>query len=264
MKRTITKTRNRRVFGISMAFACLALTSTGFSVWIISNSIVETEGKVSIDYVDTAENQTVQLNATIDEEESLTITEKYSDDDYTGGGTCYVTNDSEDETDFEVTISNVSVTAGSSYLASHTITGIEVTMYSWVDGSNNAVVWQPTDTSDDLIGSRTGSDTYTYIELDTDTTKLSFVNDDFTTTGNTGTYTISGAWTVKFKWGSFFNYESPCTYYNTVLNDGSVDPTTQNLDYITQELNTMHDRLDNSTLTISISLVYEDNANAGD
>ncbi len=260
MKKTVhSRSRSRWLVGGILFIGAAALAGTGFSVWIVSNSVVETEGKVSIDYVDTAENQTVQLNATISDTESLSITEKYAKEDYKGNGTCYVTNNSDEDTDFEVTISGISVTAGTSYLESHKITGIEVTMYTWVNSSGNAVVWQPTDTDDDLLGSRSG-DSYTYIELDTDTTKLVFGNDNFKTQGGSSnaTYSYDNDWKVSFKWGSFFNGVSPCTYYNTVLNDeNGVAPTIANLDNVTSELNTMHENLTDTVITLSIKLITE-------
>ena len=259
MKKTVhSRSKSRWLVSGILGLGSVALAATGFSVWVVSNSIVETEGDIGINYVDTAENNSVQLNATIADDESLTITETYTEDDYKGSGKRYVTNaeDTEHPLDLSVTISEISVTAGSSWLNQNTVSGLQVSIAAWTKSDDT----DATTTGTDLIHSRDGED-LTYIELDTDTTKLSFVNDDFTTTGNTGTYTVSGDWTVKFKWGSFFNYESPCTYYNTVLNDNSVDPTTQNLDYITQELNTMHDNLTDTVITLKIELLSETSGN---
>lgn len=235
MKKSLrSSSKRKRVINGALAFGAVALLTTGFATWIIGVQNNSTSASSGIT-VETATNQSVELTATLSEDNTIYLgeTEKVE----TG-----VVKENNPKGDLSITFSTVTLKYGDEWLTSENasdITGLSVRFAKSSDkltggiGQNEAN--NLTD-EDDLIEKRDGG-SYTYIDVDSEaSTKFAKSEASESTEGNLNVLTWSNI-TLTFKWGSFFEHISPANYYNSKFDTSSA--TSDDTQKIQSELDAM-------------------------
>ena len=236
MKKSLRSSSKRKwVINGALAFGAVALLTTGFATWIIGVQNNSTSASSGIT-VETATNQSVELTATLSEDNTIYLgeTEKVE----TG-----VVKENTPKGDLSITFSTVTLKYGDEWLASENASDIKCLNVRFATsgdnltggiGQNNAN--NLTDSAD-LINQR-NSESYTYIDVDSNaSTKFSkTAAGEPTKEGNLNVLTWSNI-TLTFEWGSFFGHDSPANYYNSIFNTSKV--TSGDIQNIQSELDAM-------------------------
>lgn len=110
----------------------------------------------------------------------------------------------------------------------------------------------------DLIAVREGDGPYSYIEFNP--VKLSVPVSSLIYSQDSFTYSFKDV-AMSFSWGSFYEGMNPQAFYNSLLSgdDPGIEPTADNFDLITKELNNMQSDMKDVSITLQVSLsVTED------
>lgn len=218
--------KNKWILGGIVAFASIALISTGFAAWQIGTQMKETSVVASTS-VSGVNYNTVLLTVSLDDNK---ITLGDNTTSTTGG---VVSADSDDQ-DFKIS-GTLRLEVSPSYLKANTIKSVDVSF-----GSGDSYVLNTVGTLDSSSNNATGfhsEDSLTYFDLVSSSLTFPTLNDDGsisdTSTGwakkdNNGsnyvyTYSISSE-SNFFQWGSYFEYgtnsgeyDSVTAYYNSKI-----------------------------------------------
>lgn len=231
-----SKSRRKWLLGGSLAFASVALLTTGFATWVIGTSKPSGDGKVNIG-VDTAKDNSVELTFSLDENDNK----------------IFVTEDA-DTVDWNIKIKDLKVIVGEDFYNS--LNGkkdLKIAFELQKDGANSVTA--------DTVGVRgeTGSSwNYIKVKSESESFKVSLPS-TYPTDGKI--YDINDTpnnpdKTFSFTWGSYFGEKAPSVFYKE--NESTGD---QNLhDYYrnaVQELQAMKTALEAGTLTLTATFVYE-------
>lgn len=237
MKKSLrSSSKRKRVINGALAFGAVALLTTGFATWIIGVQNNSTSASSGIT-VETATNQSVELTATLSDEDNtiyLGETEKVE----TG-----VVKENNPKGNLSITFSEVKLKYGDKWLASENasdIKGLNVRFATSSDNLKGGIGQNDANNltdSADLINKR-NSESYTYIDVDSNaSTKFSkTAAGEPTKEGNLNVLTWSNI-TLTFEWGSFFEGISPANYYNSKFNTSTV--TSGDIQNIQSELDAM-------------------------
>lgn len=231
-----SKSRRKWLLGGSLAFASVALLTTGFATWVIGTSKPSGDGEVHIG-VDTAQDNSVELTFSLDENDNK----------------IFVTEDA-DTVDWNIKIKDLKVVVGEDFYNS--LNGkkdLKIAFELQKDGANSVTA--------DTVGVRgeTGSSwNYIKVKSESESFKVSLPS-TYPTDGKI--YDINDTpnnpdKTFSFTWGSYFGEKAPSVFYKE--NESTGD---QNLhDYYrnaVQELQAMKTALEAGTLTLTATFVYE-------
>lgn len=231
-----SKSRRKWLLGGSLAFASVALLTTGFATWVIGTSKPSGDGEVHIG-VDTAQDNSVELTFSLDENYNK----------------IFVTEDA-DTVDWNIKIKDLKVVVGEDFYNS--LNGkkdLKIAFELQKDGANSVTA--------DTVGVRgeTGSSwNYIKVKSESESFKVSLPS-TYPTDGKI--YDINDTpnnpdKTFSFTWGSYFGEKAPSVFYKE--NESTGD---QNLhDYYrnaVQELQAMKTALEAGTLTLTATFVYE-------
>lgn len=231
-----SKSRRKWLIGGSLAFASVALLTTGFATWVIGTSKPSGDGEVHIG-VDTAQDNSVELTFSLDENDNK----------------IFVTEDA-DTVDWNIKIKDLKVVVGEDFYNS--LNGkkdLKIAFELQKDGANSVTA--------DTVGVRgeTGSSwNYIKVKSESESFKVSLPS-TYPTDGKI--YDINDTpnnpdKTFSFTWGSYFGEKAPSVFYKE--NESTGD---QNLhDYYrnaVQELQAMKTALEAGTLTLTATFVYE-------
>lgn len=231
-----SKSRRKWLIGGSLAFASVALLTTGFATWVIGTSKPSGDGEVHIG-VDTAQDNSVELTFSLDENDNK----------------IFVTEDA-DTVDWNIKIKDLKVVVGEDFYNS--LNGkkdLKIAFELQKDGANSVTA--------DTVGVRgeTGSPwNYIKVKRESESFKVSLPS-TYPTDGKI--YDINDTpnnpdKTFSFTWGSYFGEKAPSVFYKE--NESTGD---QNLhDYYrnaVQELQAMKTALEAGTLTLTATFVYE-------
>lgn len=258
--------KNKWVLDGIVAFASIALISTGFAAWQIGLSTTSQTNTVNV-AVDGVKNDTVLLSVTLSDS-SITL----ADTSEVNEG--YVRSDGNG--DFGIA-GTVRLEVSKSYLESNTINSVD---FSFVTGEGYVSNCVTDTTNGNLTGFHDDSSTtlasLTYFDLVT--TSLAFP----TVSATDGSIATSTAWakgdnngnnyvytstiastTTFFKWGTYFgNSETVSAFYNgkigTATNSLSSDSQNQEvtklLSYVESELTAMYTQLNGEEITLKAEL----------
>jgi len=205
MKRELnSRSRRKWVAGGVLAFGSVALLSTGFATWVIGANKAYGEHEIGVT-VDSVQNNSILVSSTISSSDVLRLAEPES---ITNGK--IVNADVTDETkeDLKVTVS-MTVKLGGNATAPTTVSAsLPAKKYNTEIDSGNAKLSVSTDT----VGGRSSSP-WTYLELKNTTITPTWGTPTTEPGSNLKVYEVS--FDVEFKWGSFFNNQSPLVFYNT-------------------------------------------------
>lgn len=246
-----SKSKRKWVLGGVAAFASVALVTTGFATWIIGVHETNTSGDVSVG-VDTAKNESITFKAELSDN-SIRLAETQNTD--VGD---FIQTDAIDG-DLAIIFSTIEITYGAQ--SNFDFTEINLS----IAAASGEYVDQNTPMGADLIDQREGDD-FTYFDLNTTTITLPTTGTGTVTDNNgqnQGTYIVTKETNltkivlsnvkVDFQWGTFFNHQSPCTYYNSIF-DTPEEQTSDNAEKVTNELNAMHGQLNDKKIKVSLDL----------
>lgn len=261
MKRKIKSSDRRKwIVGGSALLVGAALLTTGTATYVVGIQKLMDNANIGVT-VDTAENKSVEIKANIsDTDKTIHLGEK----EVISSGVVR----NEDKTgDMQVTFSSIVVTYGKDYLVGNETLEISFAIPTTIIEGYQAENWDNTvnaknsvtDADADKLNIRTG-ETYTYI--DTATINTSDLSKPATSTSGQNKVLTWTDVVVTFKWGTYFDGESPATYYNgkyavDEADKGDTDKVVADMatrDLITQELNLMHDTLDSKNLVLTVSV----------
>lgn len=251
MKKEInSKSRRKWIMGGLAAFASVALLTTGFAVWVVGVKNITGDGNIKVN-VDTAQNESVQLTAELDDAEIYLGEETKEDGNFT-------VKDGK-ATDFNISFSSFKIEMGKSVFDAHTYSKVKFTLGPANQG--NKIVDNKAGDSKFTIAER--GNTYFDInigEISLDDEKFS---NDSTTSSGTVTYTLATGPLQMFKWGSFFGGKAPLDYYEHVVFASGTNYDINNPSHVqnvVDELNEMHDKYvkkddkDNPSIQLHITL----------
>lgn len=250
-----SKSRRKWLIGGSLAFASVALLTTGFATWVIGTQQTSGDGKVNIG-VDTAQDNSVELTFSLDDTDNKIFVAEGA-----GNSNSNLTierDESEADTkpDWDIKIKDLKIVVGETFYNS--IKGKTDLKIVFELQKDVAAAEDKNSVTDDKVGVRTGLSSWNYIELAKskfDVTlpasypaggKIYDIND----TPNNPDKTFS------FNWGSYFGKKAPSEFYH----DNEINKGSQTLrEYYQkalQELQAMKTALNGGELTLTATFVY--------
>lgn len=228
-----SKSRRKWLIGGSLAFASVALLTTGFATWVIGTSKPSGDGQVHIG-VDTAQDNSVELTFSLDENDNE----------------IFVTEDA-DTVDWNIKIKDLNIVVGEDFYNSlNGKTDLKIAFELQKDGANSVTA--------DMVGVRgeTGSP-WNYIKVKSES---EFFNVSLPSTYPTDgmIYNINDTpnnpdKTFSFTWGSYFGDKAPSEFYEEKRGSQNSREYYQNA---LKELQTMKTALEAGTLTLTATFVY--------
>lgn len=240
-----SKSRRKWLIGGSLAFASVALLTTGFATWVIGTQKTSGDNQVHIG-VDTVEDKSVELTFSLDEKENGIIVAE----DAEKSSNTNLPIEKTVTPDWTIKIKDLNVVVGKTFydsLKAKQDLNLKIVFELQKDVAEaedkNSVI-------DDKVGVRTGSP-WNYITL----AKNEF-NVDLPATYPTDgkIYNISDTdKTFSFTWGSYFGGKAPSVFYK------ENEPTEGLREYYQKalkELQAMNEALDKGTLKLTATFVY--------
>lgn len=253
----LTKHASRRkwILGGVLAFAGVTLLTVGTATWIVGQDSSSKDENIQVS-VDSVENRSVVLTTSLsDSVIELKETEKPAEDGILGL-------EGEATPDaLKITFSEIKLTYGNNYFNSdsdslkfdfsikyHDEEGSATNSQNLVKESKIGTKRVQAKTAASIKGA--SIDSWEYVAAPEPLT-LSGSDGTGGTDSDSGLKTITYTnKTVEFRWGSFFDNSSPCTYYNGLTFDDELKA----MNDITNELEAMQ-VLSKISLTISVSVV---------
>lgn len=245
-----SKSRRKWLLGGSLAFASVALLTTGFATWVISVSAKTKNTDTNVN-VDTVRNESIILTYTLDEnDKSIYLGENVAASD---GNLQYEINEEKNKAaDFQITLKDVKVTWGKDF--SQEVKSLDFSLpetykdeLSQTDVSSLNLVSK----DKDKIGRKDWTEgNKTYVDL-AENQNQAYDSKKVKQEGNAYVWNI-GAVTLKFKWGSFFdNAETLTKFYNGKIK-AETDVNEQNEIAVKagQEIDEMHQSLNGNTIRV--------------
>ena len=253
---------NKKVLKIVCGFAVVSLGTVGFSAWIVGLQQKETSSATTIK-VDTVTNDTQYLSAT-SEKQTIVVAERSVPESNSGIITAKDLSKEDspsgltiDGNALKFSFDSINVLLSKDAQTANKFTGVKIEL----DDTANSFL----ETTVNNVG-RSASESWSYLTFEPVT--LTF-DKNFTLVqpGNDGyieytlnTSTINGeakdTTKLSLDWGTYFNGESPVTYYNSI--DRSGKDTSELITLIknvNSELTTMGKELNNKKITFKLSLV---------
>lgn len=255
-----SKSRRKWLIGGSLAFASVALLTTGFATWVIGTQKTSGDGQLNIG-VDTAEDNSVELTFSLTEDKifvaepvensnpNLTIKRKTGTDR---------------EPDWNITIKDLNIVVGKTFYDS-----LKAKQEAKQD-LNLKIVFElqkdvaaaedKNSVTDDKVKVRgeTGSP-WSYIDIDVKSKKFDVTLPDSYPAGGR-IYDINDTpdnKTFSFTWGSYFNGDAPSKFYqDNKKNKGSQTTLREYYQKALQELQAMNTALNSGELKLTATLDY--------
>lgn len=246
-----SKSRRKWLLGGSLAFASVALLTTGFATWVIGTQKTSGDGKVHIG-VDTVEDKSVELTFSLDENDNRIIVAE----DAEKSSNTNLPIEKTVTPDWTIKIKDLNVVVGKTFYDSlkakqdlNQDLNLKIVFELQKDV---AEAEDKNSVTDDKVGVRTGSP-WNYITL----AKNEFHVDLPATYPTDGKiYDISDTdKTFSFTWGSYFNGDAPSKFYHDNENKGS-QTLREYYQKALQELQAMNTALNNGDLKLTATFVY--------
>lgn len=257
-KQTNLTTRRKWVVTGIMAFAGVALLTTGFATYIVGVNNNTDDAAATIN-VDTVKNTSVDLSVSLTDDliklkENVELTENDSNLVKTEGEI--------DEAALQVT-ADITLKYGSEFFNKGTQNLTLKFSLKYDDDTYSVNTPNLTQDEDNLLGasrvtektamSSTGleaNDSWEYLVAPAE---IDLTNQETTTDGALTVITLQDK-VLDFSWGSFFNGMSPANYYNSMTYENETDAANK----ITQELKALHTALHGKQLTLTAEVVTEE------
>lgn len=206
-----SKSRRKWLIGGSLAFASVALLTTGFATWVIGTQKTSGDGQLNIG-VDTAEDNSVELTFSLDENDKKIFVAE----DAGNSNPNLTIKREEKETvtkpDWDIKIKDLNVVVGETFYNSiKDKQGLKIVfeLQKDVTGDKNSV-------TDDKVGVRGGQEisSWNYIKLATKSEFDVTLPEAYPAGGKI--YDINNTpdnKTFSFTWGSYFDEKDPSDFY---------------------------------------------------
>lgn len=242
-----SKSRRKWLLGGSLAFASVALLTTGFATWVIGTTKTSGDGEVHIG-ADTAKDNSVELTFNLDENDNrIFVSEAVGD---TNPNLKIERGESEADTepDWTIKIKDLNVVVGETFYESLKGKDLKIVfeLQKGVETDNNSV-------TDDKVGVRTGSP-WNYIKL----AKSEFsVTLPETYPAGGMIYDISdNDKTFSFTWGSYFGEKAPSVFYKEKEDSKGSKTLREYYQNALQELQAMKTALTAGTGTLKLTATF--------
>lgn len=205
-----SKSRRKWLIGGSLAFASVALLTTGFATWVIGTQKTSGDGQLNIG-VDTAEDNSVELTFSLDENDKKIFVAEDAGDSNPNLTIKREEKETVTKPDWDIKIKNLNVVVGETFYNSiKDKQGLKIVFELQKDatGDKNSV-------TDDKVGVRGGQEisSWNYIKL----AKSEFdVNLPKAYPAGGKIYDINDTpdnKTFSFTWGSYFDEKAPSGFY---------------------------------------------------
>lgn len=211
-----SKSRRKWLLGGSLAFASVALLTTGFATWVIGTQKTSGDGKVNIG-VDTAKDNSVELTFSLDDTDSKIFV---AEDAGNSNSNLTIERDEKEadtKPDWDIKIKDLNIVVGETFYES--LKGKELKIAFELQ-KDVAAAEDKNSVTDDKVGVRGGQagSSWNYIDLvkneftfDLPTTypaggKIYDINDkSINPDGKNNTF--------SFTWGSYFDGKAPSDFY---------------------------------------------------
>ena len=248
-----SKSRRKWLLGGSLAFASVALLTTGFATWVIGTRQTSGDGKVNIG-VDTAKDNSVELTFSLDDTDNKIFV---AEDAGNSNSNLTIERDEKEadtKPDWSIKIKDLNVVVGETFYES--LKGKDLKIAFELQ-KNVAAAEDKNSVTDDKVGVRTGS-SWNYIELAKskfDVTlpasypaggKIYDIND----TPNNPDKTFS------FNWGSYFGEKAPSDFYKEKEGSKGGQTLREYYQKALQELQAMKTALNGGELTLTAIFEY--------
>ena len=242
-----SKSRRKWLLGGSLAFASVALLTTGFATWVIGTTKTSVDGKVNIG-VDTAKDNSVELTFSLDDSDNkISVAEAVGD---TNPNLKIERDGSEGdiEPDWTIKIKDLNVVVGETFYESLKGKDLKIVFELQKD-----VAEDKNSVTDDKVGVRTGSP-WNYITL---------VKSEFNVT-LPATYPTDGKIydisdtdkTFSFVWGSYFDGKAPSVFYKEKEESKGSKTLHEYYQKALQELQDMRTALNGGDLMLTATFDY--------
>lgn len=249
-----SKSRRKWLIGGSLAFASVALLTTGFATWVIGTQQTSGDGKVNIG-VDTAKDNSVELTFSLDDTDKKIFVAEDA-----GNSNSYLTierDESEADTkpDWDIKIKDLNIIVGETFYNSiKDKQGLKIVFElqkGVTEGDINSV-------TDDKVGVRGGQEisSWNYIKL----AKSAFdVTLPKVYPAGGKIYDINDSpdnKTFSFTWGSYFGEKAPSDFYKGKEGSKGSQTLREYYQKALQELQAMKTALNGGDLTLTATFEY--------
>lgn len=250
MRKLISASKRKWVLGGILGFAAISLTTTGFATWIVGVNATTSDGTVGVT-VDTVSNNGVELTLVLGSDSDIELKEANS----STGPVVTVTDNDSVSNPLQISVETFTLEVGKQFLNSNEITGVEFKLkYVADDSTTNIMDNANNKVTDNKIGDKRTTNELGYWEYISAPAKVEFNNEAIINSQDLTTYTYQiNASTLDFSWGSFFEHDSPATFYNEKFATGA---TKGDVDNIFAELEAMKARLNDNNLVLTASLAF--------
>lgn len=243
-----SKSRRKWLLGGSLAFASVALLTTGFATWVIGTTKTSGDGQVHIG-ADTAEDNSVELTFNLDTDNSIFVSEAVGDTNPNlkikrGEG------ETGTEPDWTIKIKDLNVVVGETFYESLKGKDLKIVFELQKD-----VAEDKNSVTDDKVGVRgeTGS-SWNYIKLAKSEFNVTLPA-TYPTDGKI--YDISDTdKTFSFAWGSYFDGKAPSVFYKEKEESKGSKTLREYYQKAFQELQDMRTALNGGDLTLTATFDY--------
>ncbi len=256
------KSRRKWIMGGLAAFASVALLTTGFAVWVVgvSNKDVSNDVKVN---VDTAANKSVSFEMKIlDTKNTLKLAESKTTAEANKDAKkiIHIDDDSTNYLDAPLSLNiQYTISYGAAYEKDFNAIAFEI-----VNNPESKEGITYCSANVDASGIKLGSAAETTSFKRSNESNLTYIDapekitlDGFTPDSHNN-FNLTGTATINFKWGTFFEGKaSPATFYNEKVDVSNASKQTKDTlaTEITEELNVMHNQMDDKTLQLKATLI---------
>lgn len=263
-----SKSRRKWLLGGSLAFASVALLTTGFATWVIGTQKTSGDDQVHIG-VDTVEDKSVELTFKLGDDNEITVAE-----DAEKSSNINLPIEESVTPDWDIKIKDLNIAVGQTFYDSLKAkqeekqkAGQDLDLKIAFELQKDvAVAEDKNSVTQDIVGGRTGS-SWNYIKLATNEFKVALPDTypaggkicDINGISNNPDGNITNLdpkgnnKTISFTWGSYFNGKAPSDFYK------EKEPTEGLREYYQnalKELQAMNKALDKGTLKLTATFDY--------
>lgn len=248
-----SKSRRKWLLGGSLAFASVALLTTGFATWVIGTQKTSGDGKVNIG-VDTAKDNSVELTFSLDESDKKIFVAE--DAGSTNSNLTIERDEKEADTkpDWSIKIKDLNVVVGKTFYESLNGKDLKIVFELQKD-----VTEDKNSVAEDKVGVRTGSSSWNYITLVKSKFEVTLPKSypangkiyDINDTSHSSDEKI-----FSFKWGSYFNEDVPSKFYHDNEKNKGSQTLREYYQKALQELQAMNTALNGGELKLTATFDY--------
>lgn len=246
-----SKSRRKWLLGGSLAFASVALLTTGFATWVIGTTKTSGDGQVHIG-ADTAEDNSVELTFELDNTDDKIFV---AEDAGNSNSNLTIERDEADtvsKPDWDIKIKNLNIVVGQTFYES--LAGKQALKIVFELQKDVTAAEDKNLVTEDKVKVRTESSSWNYITLKTNEFKVT-LPPSYPAGGKI--YDISDEnKTFSFTWGSYFDGKAPSDFYKEKEGSRGSQTLREYYQKALQELQAMKTALNDGELKLTATFDY--------